>query len=393
MEVPPQKWLDLLRALKMGLHGSSMNGFYMLCRAVLCSSEEEYDLLDEGFARYFQDAYFYEDGRIAEEISEKMKAWLEHPGIFTEEMRSKEDVPDLMKGFDQDEIEKRLKEQLETQDEEHNQGYRYVGTKGMSPFGNAGFNPNGIRVEGRSEELRAIRVAGKRKFRDFRKDHVLSIRQYQMAFRILRQYSNDNQREQEPDINRTVQEACNRGGLLQVCYQRPRKNDMQVLFLMDCGGTMSPHQELCSRLFQAVSRSNHLKDLKIYYFHNCPHGSLYTSPTLEDSYEVPTEEVLRNCSPRYRVVFVGDAYMEMGELNYRPVFGAEQNRGYCGLDWLQAFRDRYRHIVWLNPMTDQENNIFITDGNVSYGVIRDLFSMFPLTVSGLEQAMRCLMGG
>lgn len=393
LHLSTQKWLDLMEALHRGLHGSSMNNFYILCRAILCQSEEEYDLLDESFAQYFQGAYVYEDGEEQERISKEMKAWLEHPEVSLGRFRSEEDVPDLMKNFDQDEIEKRLKEQLLSQQEEHNEGYRFVGTKGVSPFGNAGFNPNGIRVEGVSEERRAIRVAGKRKFRDFRKDNTLSIRQYQMAFRILRQYSSDEQSEWEPDIDQTVQDTCRRGGLLSVAYKKPRKNNIQVLFLMDCGGTMSPHQKLCSRLFQAVSKSNHFKDLKIYYFHNCPHGTLYTSPTLEDAYEVPTDEVLRKCPPKYRIIFVGDAYMEMGELNYRPLFGTEQNRGYSGLDWLNEFKGRYRHIVWLNPMTDQENNIFIGGGNVSYGIIRELFPMYPLTPSGLEQAMKHLMKG
>lgn len=155
---------------------------------------------------------------------------------------------------------------------------------------------------------------------------------------------------------------------------------------------MSPYQKLCGRLFQAVSKSNHFKDLKIYYFHNCPHGTLYTSPTLEESCGMPTEEVLRLCTPDYRVIFVGDAFMEMGELTFRPVFCSENQKGFCGLDWLERFRKRYRHTVWLNPMTDQENNIFVGDGRESYGLIHSLFPMYPLTVPGLEQAMKHLMG-
>ena len=392
MQVSTQKWLDLLQALKLGLHGSTMKGFYFLCRCILCKSEEEYDLLDEGFARFFQDAYFYADGDVREEISEQMKEWLEHPTVLSENIKSEEDVPDLLRNFDQEEIEKRLKEQLEQQKEEHNAGYRYVGTAGVSPFGNAGFNPNGIRVEGRSEEQRAIRVAGRRSFRDFRKDHVLSIRQYQMAFRILRKYSTDNLYEKELDIDETIRDTCNRGGLLQIHEQRPRKNKIQVLFLMDCGGTMSPYQQLCSRLFQAVSKSNHFKNLDIYYFHNCPHEVLYTSPTLEDEYEVLTEDVLKRCSSQYKVIFVGDAYMELGELNYHPLFVTEKNKGYCGLDWLKAFKEQYRNLVWLNPMTGQESNVFIGDGSASYDIIRKLFPMYPLTSSGLEKAMKHLMG-
>lgn len=392
MHVSPQKWLDLMQALEMGLHGSTMKGFYTLCRAVLCKSEEDYDLFDESFVQYFQDAFFYANGDVREVISEQMKEWLNHPDTSSGSSKSEEDVPDIMKEFDREEIEKRFKEQLEEQEEEHNEGYRYIGTQGVSPFGNAGFNPNGIRAEGVGVEHRAIRVAGQRIFRDFRKDNVLSIRQYQMAFRILRRYSSDNFYEKELDIDRTIQDTCNKGGLLHVRYQRPRKNNIQVLFLMDSGGTMSPYRQLCSRLFQAVSRSNHFKDLKIFYFHNCPHELLYTSPTLEDQYEIPTEEVLMQCSPQYKVIFVGDAYMEMGELNYHPVFVTRQNRGYCGIEWLREFKKRYKNIVWLNPMMDQESNSFIGGGDTSYKTIRGMFDMYPLTVSGLEKAMKRLTG-
>lgn len=392
LQVSTQEWLDFLHTLEMGLHDSTMKGFYVLCRAVVCKSEEEYDLFDESFVQYFQDAFFYANGEVREEISEQMKEWLNNPGASPVPSKSEEDVPDIMKDFDQKEIEKRFKEQLEDQKEEHNEGYHYIGTQGVSPFGNAGFNPNGIRAEGISVEHRAIRVAGQRKFRDFRKDNTLSIRQYQMAFRILRRYSNDNDYEQELDIDRTIQDTCNKGGLLQVCYQKPRKNNIQVLFLMDSGGTMSPYQQLCSRLFQAVSQSNHFKNLKIYYFHNCPHEVLYSSPTLEEQYEVPTEEVLMQCPPRYKVIFVGDAYMEMGELNYHPLYVTRQNRGYCGLEWLREFKKRYKDIVWLNPMMDQESNSFISGGDTSFQAIRELFAMYPLTVAGLERGMKHLMG-
>ena len=392
MQVSVQKWLDLMQAFELGLHDCSMNGFYRLCRSILCKSEEDYDLFDESFVEYFQDAYFYADGDVREIISEQMKEWLNNPGASPVPSKSEEDVPDIMKNFDQEEIEKRFREQLENQKEEHNEGYHYIGTQGVSPFGNAGFNPNGIRAEGVSRQHRAIRVAGKRTFRDFRKDNILSIRQYQMAFRILRRYSNDNIYEPELDIDRTIQDTCSKGGLLQVHYQRPRKNNIQVLFLMDSGGTMSPYQQLCGRLFQAVSQSNHFKELKIYYFHNCPHEVLYTSPTLEDEYEVATVEVLRKCTDRYKVIFVGDAYMEMGELKYRSPFVTERNRGYCGLEWLREFKKRYKDIVWLNPMMDQESNRFIGGGDESYGIIRDMFPMYPLTPSGLERAMKHLMG-
>ena len=65
---------------------------------------------------------------------------------------------------------------------------------------------------------RAFQVAGERRFRDFRKDNVLDIRQFQMAFRLLRQYSEQTQEAKtEFDVDRTVRETCDNAGTLSVC--------------------------------------------------------------------------------------------------------------------------------------------------------------------------------
>ncbi len=81
-----------------------------------------------------------------------------------------------------------LMERLQEQKEEHNGGKYWVGTGGMSVFGNDGNATNGIRVGGVSRRLSALHVAGERQFKDFRNDTVLDSRQFQMAFRRLRQF-------------------------------------------------------------------------------------------------------------------------------------------------------------------------------------------------------------
>lgn len=58
-------------------------------------------------------------------------------------------------------IEEMLRERLEEQDSEHNGGKYWVGTGGMSVFGNNGNSPKGIRVGGESVHKRAFRVAGR----------------------------------------------------------------------------------------------------------------------------------------------------------------------------------------------------------------------------------------
>ena len=205
-----------------------------------------------------------------------------------------------------EELLKMLEERLKEQTEEHNGGNYWIGTHGISPFGNDGYNPNGIRVGGVSKDRAALRVAGERTYRDFRDDNMLDIRQFQMAFRRLCHYSDQNGQDEEFDVDRTIHDTCQKAGILQIRYKKPRRNTIKVLLLIDSGGSMDYHSQLCSRLFQAASRSNRFKELRVYYFHNCPKAYLYTNPTLEKKYQVPMETVLRNCDKDFKVLLLGD---------------------------------------------------------------------------------------
>ena len=227
-------------------------------------------------------------------------------------------------------------------------------------------------------------------FKDFREDNVLNIRQFQMAFRRLCLYSDQFGPEVELDIQRTVHDTCQKGGLLQIRQKKPRRNAIKVLMFIDCGGTMTPYHALCSRLFQAVSRSNRFKDLKIYYFHNCIDEYLYTNPTLRLKYEVSTKKVLRECDKDYKVIFVGDATMDVNELLYPPAEVTRNNQGFSGQDWLNYILKRYRSTVWLPPVLRKKGSCMGTWG-AAYDIITDLFQMYPLTVKGLEDAMEQLM--
>lgn len=55
LSISLSQWLMLLEGLEKGLHGSTLTGFYRLCRAVLLNSETEFDRFDEAFLKYFGD--------------------------------------------------------------------------------------------------------------------------------------------------------------------------------------------------------------------------------------------------------------------------------------------------------------------------------------------------
>ena len=316
--------------------------------------------------------------------------WLDRPDVLTDYAKWDEEQALKNMGLSEEEIEAMLQERLKEQQEEHNGGNYWVGTHGMSVFGNAGLSPTGIRVGGKSMHKRAFRVAGERKFRDFRRDNTLDTRQFQVALRRLRQFSGlVNLPPTEFDVDKTIQDTAEHGGMLKVRYKRPRENTVKVLLLMDSGGSMDYYSTLCSALFQAVSKSGHFKDLKVFYFHNCVYTKLYTDPVIDPRKSVPTDWVLSNLTSDWKVIFVGDAQMSPDELTGR-FYGKniQEDSPQCGMDWLKLLRQRYAHIIWLNP---DEGPMWGEEWAETYNAIASLFPMFPLTVEGLEEGMKKLL--
>lgn len=380
LKVSLTEWVSLMEALDKGLHNSSFTGFYYLCRCLLVKSEADFDCFDRSFLDYFKDVPFLQ------ELPQELLDWLEKPNSPMGEYD--EQQAELNDQLRRTEIEALFQERKHEQREQHNCGNYWIGTHGMSIFGNMGMSPKGIRVGGQGMYKRAFRVAGERRFRDFREDSTLDIRQFQVALRKLRQFSGlvDLPRTQF-DVDNTIQVTAQQGGMLKVHYKRPRENTVKILLLMDSGGSMEYYSSLCSALFQAVSKSGHFKELKIYYFHNCIYTRLYNDPIIDPRNSIPTDWAISNLSEDWKVIFVGDAQMNLRELEgYYYGHGEEGPR--CGLDWLHLFRQRYPHIIWLNP-SDRPN--WGEEWSHSYDAIAELFPMFPLTVDGLEAGMRKLL--
>lgn len=54
LKVSLDEWLMLLEGMRKGLHGSTLDGFYTLCRAVVVTSEVDFDRFDQVFLEFFQ---------------------------------------------------------------------------------------------------------------------------------------------------------------------------------------------------------------------------------------------------------------------------------------------------------------------------------------------------
>lgn len=390
LDVSTTEWLTVQQALSLGLHGSSLTGFYDLCRAILCKSESEYDKFDQAFEEYFYDVFYTATGRLRDDLPEDVLAMIQRPNRpdplqYTHTLEEEALLAALRRRAMEEQEGTPIYEDSQAQLE----GEVFDGSHNIRPDDLPQGNPEIIQVV-RKPRRKPGHALPLWNFKDFREDNVLNIRQFQMAFRRLCLYSDQFGPEVELDIQRTIHDTCQKGGLLQIRQKKPRRNAIKVLMFIDCGGTMTPYHALCSRLFQAVSRSNRFKDLKIYYFHNCIDEYLYTNPTLRLKYEVSTKKVLRECDKDYKVIFVGDATMDVNELIYPPAEVTRNNQGFSGQDWLNYILKRYRSTVWLTPVLRKKGSCMGTWG-AAYDIITDLFQMYPLTVKGLEDAMEQLM--
>ena len=378
------EWLTLQEALDKGLCGSSLTQFYYVARMILVKSETDFDKFDMAFDECFKAA------QRDTEVGKEMLRWLDKSDMMElaqEEARNHlNQMEDLQ--IDKEDVEEKFRQRLKDQDSEHNGGSFWIGTMGKTYFGNTGGNVGGVRVGGKTGYQSAFAVVGARKYRDFRDDRVLDNRQFQMAFSKLRQFSSRlDIPETELDIDGTVDKTCGNGGCLQIVMKKPRKNAVKLLLLMDSGGTMIPFSSLLNDLFQAVHKSNHYKDVKTYYFHNCIYSKMYKTPECENGDWVDTEWMFRNVGSDYKVIIVGDAAMAPEELysstgNYRG-----PNGGLSGYEWLQLLKRKYKKIVWLNPK--------MAPGRAPWReaetAVKELFPMYKLTVDGLNQAMVKLM--
>ncbi|MCG8456682.1 MAG: VWA domain-containing protein [Holophagales bacterium] len=375
LPVTVTEWLTLSRAMAEGHSRADLSHFYHLARSLLIKRESQYDLYDQAFAEHFRglEAHF--------DLSEELLEWLANPELprqLSDEERA------ALRALDFDELRKQFEERLEEQKEKHDGGSRWIGTGGTSPFGHSGTNPGGIRVGGPGGGRSAVQVASERRFRNLRSDRVLDTRQIGVALRRLRSLRRHGVPE-ELDLDATIETSARNGGEIDLVFGPERKNRIKLLLLMDVGGSMDPHTQLCERLFSAAHAASHFKAFESRLFHNCPYEWLFSDIYYRKG--EPTHEVLKRIDRTWSVIFVGDAWMSPYELTH--VGGAidlfHQNKR-TGLDWLRRFRDKCPDSVWLNP---EPKRIWSAP---SVRLVRSIFPMFELTLDGLKEAVDTLCG-
>jgi uncharacterized protein with von Willebrand factor type A (vWA) domain len=376
LKVNIREHLTLLEALDKEVVAYNTEDFYFLSRAIYVKHEQNLDLFDKLFGQFFGDL----ENVPLEKLLSIDSNWL--ISKFLQEL-SEEDMAAIKAAGGLDELLERLKKTIEEQKERHEGGSKWVGTGGTSPFGNSGVNPAGVRIGGKGGNKSAVKVWDKRDFKNYDDNLELNTRNTKMALRRLRILTREGV-EDELNINETIERTSNNAGLLDIKMQASKQNRVKVLLLLDVGGSMDDFVEECSMLFS--SAKHQFKNLEFYYFHNCVYEILWKDNSRRSEDRISTWDVLNKYNKDYKIIFVGDASMSPWELA-EPRGSVEHYNAEAGITWLERFKDKFPNLVWLNPVTDGYWHYTHTIQQIrGWSDNR----MFPLTISGIEKAMKCL---
>ncbi len=368
--------LVLLEALQAHLAFGSIDDFYVLSRTLLIKDEKHFDKFDRAFGAYFKGLENVEDIIDALIPDDWMRA--EFMKQLTEEEKAK---IESLGGLDK--LIEEFKKRLEEQQKRHQGGNKWIGTGGTSPFGNSGYNPEGIRVGGESKNKRATKVWEKRQYKNLDDTVELGTRNIKMALRKLRKFARQGA-EDELDLDDTIRSTARNAGLLDIKMVPERHNAVKVLLFFDVGGSMDPYVKICEEIFSACRTE--FKHLEYFYFHNFIYENLWKDNYRRTHDTTLLLDILHKYTADYKVIFVGDASMAPYEISsqYGSVEHMNEEPGY---KWMQRVTDTFDKVVWLNPTAEKywhytqtiEATEKLVDGH-----------MYPLSLDGLDRAIKYL---
>jgi len=376
LPVSVKEYLTLLEALKAQVIGPSIDEFYFLARMTLIKHEKYFDKFDQAFGAYFNGI-----ATLGEDAFDVPLDWLKkrlERDFTPEEKRQIEALGGI------DKLMERLKQLLDEQNERHEGGSKWIGSGGTSPFGNGGFNPEGIRIGGDSAGNRtAVKVWDERAYKDYDDQLEIGTRNIKVALRRLRRFAREGAAD-ELDLPDTIRSTAANAGWLDLKMVPERHNNVKVLMLLDVGGSMDDHIKRVEELFSAAK--SEFKHLEFFYFHNCVYDYLWKNNRRRHGERTATFDVLHKFSPDTKLIFVGDATMSPYEV-VQPGGSVEYNNAEAGAVWLRRLADQFPRFAWLNPEPER-----LWEYRQSVSIIRQILGgrMFGLTLGGLESAMRAL---
>ncbi|MEO1658066.1 MAG: VWA domain-containing protein [Pseudomonadota bacterium] len=376
-EVPVslREYLTLLEAMDADLADQKVEHFYYLSRSLLVKDERHLDKFDRVFGEVFKGIEALAD--LPEHEREIPEDWLR---ALNEKFLTEEEKAEIEKLGGWDELMKTLEERLNEQKKRHEGGNKWIGTGGTSPFGHSGYHPEGVRIGGQSKNKKAVKVWEKRDYKNLDGDVEIGTRNIKVALRKLRRFARQGAAD-EFDLDGTI-DATARHGFLDVQMRPERRNAVKLLVFFDIGGSMDPYVKLCEELFSAVK--SEFKHLEYFYFHNFLYDFVWKDNARRWSEKTPTWDVLHTYGSDYMVLFVGDASMSPYEITM-PGGSVEYFNEEAGAIWMKRLLQIYEKSVWLNPIPDDRWRY-----SPSIDLTEQIMDgrMFPLTLEGLENAIR-----
>ena len=371
-----REYLSLMEAMQRRVAAFSIEDFYFVARTALVKDERHLDRFDRVFGQCFKGIE-----TLADPTAEIPEEWLRKLAerFLTEEEKK---LVEALGGWEK--LMETLRQRLAEQKARHQGGSKWIGTAGTSPFGAHGYNPEGVRIgqeEGKNRS--AVKVWDRREYRNLDDTVELGTRNIKLALRRLRQFAREGAAE-ELDLDGTVKSTANNAGWLDLQLVPERHNAIKLLLFLDVGGSMEDHVRVCEELFSAAR--SEFKHLIHFYFHNCIYDTVWRDSRRRQVEQLPLFELIRTYDRNYKVVLVGDASMSPYEIE-KEGGSVERWNDEPGETWLRRLFEAYPHAVWLNPVPEK-----YWTGTASIGMIRRIAEdrMFPLTLDGLDHAMRRL---
>ena len=374
--VTTRELLDLFEGLKQHLVFADSETFYYFSRTCLVKDEKYLDRFDRAFSAHFKEL---------ETLDAVIEAIIPDDWLRNEFLKSlsDEDKAKIESLGGLEKLIEEFKKRLEEQKERHEGGNKWIGTGGTSPFGQQGYNPEGVRVGPNGGQKKALKVWDRRDFKNLDDDVQLGTRNIKMALRRLRKFARQGAAD-ELDLDDTIRSTARNAGLLDIKLVPERHNAVKVLIFFDVGGSMDPHIRTCEELFSAARTE--FKHLEYFYFHNFIYESVWRNNIRRHNERTSLLDVMHKYSHDYKVIFVGDAAMSPYEI-VSPGGSVEHWNEESGEVWMRRLRQTYEKMIWINP-TPQAEWEYTQSTAMTHQLVEG--HMYPLTLKGLEEGMSYL---
>ncbi len=376
-----KEYLMLMEGMDKGVINRRVEEFYYLSRTALVKDEKYLDRFDVVFGHVFKGLKLVAVEKATDIPAEWLKRLTE--SFLTEEEKKQIEA---MGGFDK--LMEMLTEQMKQGqgegegDEEGDENARGRGRN--FPIGADGYHPEGIRIgQDKGRHGKAIKVWDKREYKNLDDTVELGTRNIKIALRRLRKFARQGAPD-ELDMKGTIKETANKG-YLDLIMQPERRNTIKVLIFFDIGGSMDSHIRVCEELFSAARTE--FKTMEFFYFHNCLYEGVWKDNRRRHAEKLDTWDILNKYGRDYKIIFVGDATMSPYEITY-PGGSVEHWNEEPGAVWMDRVTNTWESVAWLNPTPARH-----WQHTPSIGVMRQIIGerMFPLTIQGLDLAMRELV--